>query len=80
MTRRINARIDEEMAAEIRRITGQSTTAIIKSALSAYIERLQATQVSPAIALEGFIGCAEGDPDQSTRYKATLGESWSNKV
>lgn len=80
---RINARIDAELSAklaELSRITGQSTTSIIKAALSAYFERVESSTANPKRALEGFIGCAEGDPELATRYKATLRESWGRKT
>jgi predicted transcriptional regulator len=82
MTRRINARIDDELArklAEIQKITGQGTSTIIKLALDAYIERLRSTTASPKHGLAEFIGCAEGDAELSTRYKDTLTGSWSAK-
>lgn len=82
MTRRINARIDDELArklAEIEKITGQGTSTIIKLALDAYIERLRSTTAAPKHGLAEYIGCAEGDPELSTRYKDALTASWSAK-
>jgi hypothetical protein len=83
MARRINARIDDELAeklAEIERITGQGTSAIIKLALDAYIERLKTTSASPKHSLAGFVGCAEGDAELSISYKQQLRKSWSKKT
>jgi len=83
MSRRINARIDDELAAklaEIERMTGQGTSTIIKLALDAYIEQLRATTAHPAQALADFIGCADGKPDLSARYKEELRESWGKKA
>lgn len=83
MARRINARIDEELAeklAEIERITGQGTSTIIKLALDAYIERLRATTALPEHGLADFIGCADGDAALSTDYKESLSASWTRKT
>ena len=83
MARRINARIDEELAeklAEIKRITGQGTSTIIKLALDAYIEQLRVTTAAPALALREFVGCGEGDADLSTRYKDSLPVSLRKKT
>lgn len=81
MARRINARLDDELAeklAEIERITGQGTSTIIKLALDAYMERLRTTTANHA--LSEFIGCAEGDADLATDYKELLHKSWSAKT
>lgn len=82
MSRRINARIDDELAeklAEIERITGHGTSTIIKLALDAYIERLRNTSAAPRHGLSELIGCVEGDADLSARYKDALTASWSAK-
>jgi hypothetical protein len=81
---RINARIDDELATKLQalsRRTGKSTSAIIKAALDAYYERLQASGTSPKRVLEasGFLGCAEGDRDLSADYKNELTRSWGKK-
>lgn len=83
MSRRVNARIDEDLAeklAEIERLTGQGTSAIIKQALDAYIEQVRAKAVDPTQALGDFIGCAEGEPDLSSHYKEKLRDSWGKKT
>ena len=85
MSRRINARIDDGLAHEIERLgrlTGKSTSAIIKAALQGYGERVRSAAADPKRALQaaGFIGCAEGDPRLSIRYKDDLTRSWSKKA
>jgi predicted transcriptional regulator len=85
MASRINARIDDELAARIEALskrTGKSMSAIVKAALDAYYEQVQASGKNPKAALQaaGFIGCAEGDRDLSTGYKDELARRWSKKA
>jgi len=83
MAKRINARIDDELAeklAEVERLTGHGTSKIIKLALDAYIERLRATTAAPKLGLADFVGCADGDIDLSARYKEALSDSWNAKT
>jgi predicted transcriptional regulator len=85
MSTRINARIDDELAARIEalsRRTGKSTSAIIKAALDAYYEQVQTSGSKPKEALRaaGFIGCVDGERDLSTRYKEELTRGWSKKA
>jgi predicted DNA-binding protein len=86
MASRINARIDDELAARLDALSkraGKSTSAIIKAALDAYYEQqTQASAKSSKRALQaaGFIGCAEGDRDLSTVYKDALTRGWSKKT
>jgi predicted transcriptional regulator len=85
MASRINARIDDEVAARLEALskrTGKSTSAIIKAALDAYFEQTQASAENPKRALQaaGFIGCAEGDRDLSAGYKDALTRAWSKKT
>ena len=85
MASRINARIDDELAARIEALskrTGKSTSAIVKAALDAYYDRVQAAGKSPKAALQaaGFIGCAEGDRDLSASYKDALTRRLANKT
>ncbi|HTU57086.1 MAG TPA: ribbon-helix-helix protein, CopG family, partial [Polyangiales bacterium] len=72
MAKRINARIDDELAeklAEIERLTGHGTSKIIKLALDAYMEHLRATTAAPKHGLAEFVGCVDGESDLSLRYK-----------
>jgi predicted transcriptional regulator len=83
MPRRINARIDDELAkklAALERVTGQETSTIIKLALDAYIEHWLATTAAPEQGLADFIGCADGDRELSSRYKHQLRDSWGSKT
>ena len=85
MTRRINARLDEELAQkldQLGKLTGKSATEIIKAALEAYCARssLDEHGAMTVLRASGFIGCASGDPDLSTRYKEQLTASWSKKA
>jgi hypothetical protein len=82
MTRRINARLDAELTRKIealRKLTGRSTTDIVKASLESYY--VATTQrASPAAALAPFVGCAEGPRDLSEEYKSELTKSWSKKT
>ena len=84
MAKRINARIDEELAAkldELEKLTGKSTSAILKLALDAYYDGMRNTpdRARRALVAAGFVGCAEGEPDLSVRYKSAL-RGWSDKT
>lgn len=84
MTTRLNARIDEELAAKLehlRRRTNRSTTEIVRASIELYYERVrEAEQSSERILREtGFVGCAEAEPDLSATYKTHLEESLSSK-
>lgn len=82
---RLNARIDDELAAKlesIRNLTKQSTTEVVREALEHYHRML--TQ-KPALAYQlldgsGFIGCGEAEPELSTQYKELLAESLRAKT
>jgi hypothetical protein len=82
---RLNARIDDELAAKlesIRNLTKQSTTEVVREALEHYHRML--TQ-KPALAYQllgesGFIGCGEAEPELSVQYKAALTESLADKT
>jgi hypothetical protein len=81
MTQRINARLDAEVGRKLAYLcerTGHSTTDIIKASISAYYDQVRG-QCSPAGLLGGFIGCAEGDPDLSVRYREELTRSLTRK-
>ncbi|HVX96037.1 MAG TPA: ribbon-helix-helix domain-containing protein [Polyangia bacterium] len=82
MTRRINARLDADLARKIeamRKRTGQSTTDILKASLESYYVTVM-EKARPAAALADFIGCAEGPDDLSTNYKAELTKSLRRKT
>ena len=81
---RLNARIDAELArkiARLRRLTGETTTQIIKDSVELYYEKVAARSAPPAevLAATGFIGCAGGDADLSATYKARLTRSLGRK-
>lgn len=75
---RINARLDDSLARkldEIRRHTGQTTTAVLVTAIEQYHERLAQAGASRAADLfeeTGFVGCADGPRDLATAYKSYL--------
>jgi hypothetical protein len=66
---------------ELRRLTGQSTSAILKGALELYYERAAAQGSALEIfRRHGFLASAEGSPDLSTNYKEQLGASLAKKT
>ncbi|MEL6183325.1 MAG: ribbon-helix-helix domain-containing protein [Myxococcota bacterium] len=83
---RINARIDPELAEKIERIraaTNASTTEIVRAALEAYYARFESDQrLAPhaVFEAEGFIGCADGEAELSSRYKEALACSLRTKL
>lgn len=75
---RLNARLTaehEQMLEAIQRATGQTTSDIVRVALSRYFKAVFPPAKSPQQALvdAGFIGCGEADPDLSANYKQALG-------
>lgn len=84
MTKRINARIDAELYAKVmalRRTTNQSTTEVLEAAIELYYDAVSGRVVTPQRVFErtGFVGCAEGPRDLSSKYKGYLAESVSKK-
>lgn len=81
---RLNARIDEALAAKvaaIRRATGETTTQLLKSALDRYHAAIEAEKRPYAALVDsGFVGCAEGPADLSATYKAELARSLAEKT
>lgn len=74
---RINARLDHDMTEKILFIeqqTGESTSAIIRSALNLYYQQLQNSKPNALAIFEqtGFIGSGEGPTDLSENYKQYL--------
>ncbi|RLB54362.1 MAG: CopG family transcriptional regulator [Deltaproteobacteria bacterium] len=86
MTNRLNARIDDELAAKLEyltRRTRQSVTEIVRDSIELYYKRFQAEgagDVSRIMEEAGFIGCGEDDPDLSTSYKDRLRDSLEEKT
>ncbi len=84
MAARLNARIDAPLAekvATLRRVTGQTTTDVVRVAIERYFESVE-REARPYEALTdgGFIGCAEGPADLSVTYKDDLAESIERKL
>jgi hypothetical protein len=82
MTKRINARIDPDVARKIRYLqkkTGQTTTEVLKASIEAYFESLSRQEGSPAAVLADLVGCADGPPDLAGDYKRYLTESLGRK-
>jgi hypothetical protein len=81
MTKRINARIDDEMARKIRALqsrTGKSTTEILRDSIDAYYGSVSG-KGGPGVALTALVGCADGPSDLAGDYKRYLGESLGRK-
>jgi hypothetical protein len=83
-TRRLNARLDEELAKKVRfikRRTSQSDTELVKASIELYYEKLRhESATAPADTLAEFIGCAEGERGLSARYKELLGPTLGRKL
>lgn len=83
--KRLNARLDEATASELARLveqTGHSVTDVIKSAIHNYhlaLAEKSSRSVFEAFTEAGFIGCADGPADLSTRYKEYLTDSLVEK-
>lgn len=80
--RRLNARIDAELARRldaVTRRTGKTTSQIIKESLTQYCAVVLERSPTPLEGLRDFIGCARGPGDLSTTYKQQLTESLANK-
>jgi len=85
MAHRLNARVDDELAAKVealRRLTKKSTTDIVKAAIELYYDTVRGTGGRAADLLEqaGFIGCADGPEDLSESYKDELASSLADKA
>ena len=83
-TLRINARLDRESAMKVdylTQTTGGNLTSVVKEAIGHYYTEVRRSQVSPADILleEGFVGCSDGEPDLSSRYKDQLSTSLATK-
>ncbi|MBX7196574.1 MAG: hypothetical protein K1X94_31265 [Sandaracinaceae bacterium] len=74
---RVNARLDAAVSLkldEIRRRTGQSTTAVLVTAIEQYHQHLVSSDVGAhgIFAEAGFLGCAEGPRDLAENAKQYL--------
>jgi len=81
MTKRINARIDPDVARKIRYLcdaTGKTTTEVLKASIDAYYDAVS-REGSPATVLADLVGCAEGPRDLAADYKRYLAESLGRK-
>ncbi len=82
---RINARLDPQTASELDALVkagGQTVTEVVKNAIHCYYRQQTERASQPALdlfRLAGLIGCADGPPDLSSRYKDYLGESLVQK-
>lgn len=68
----INARVDQKLAKRIdaiRRRTGKSLTEVIEESLERYCDSQAAGNPIDVLDSCGFIGCADGPPELSARYK-----------
>ena len=82
---RINARIDdtlERQLDEIRVITNESTTEVLRSAIALYRASLgeRGRRAADILAANGFIGSWSGPADLSTTYKRELARSLDAKI
>ena len=82
---RINARIDEALERqleEIRAITSESTTEVLRSAIALYRASLgeRGRRAADILAANGFIGSGVGRADLSTTYKRELTRSLAAKT
>lgn len=85
MPTRINARLDDALAAkveEIRRRTGMTLTEIVEAALEAWTTQASQARPGPARAFEaaGFIGSGRGPKTLSRTSKAELTRSLGKKA
>jgi hypothetical protein len=82
MTRRINARLDTELARKVdalRRQTGQSTSDILKASLESYYITVTRA-LNSAERLADFVGCTQGPRSLSKDYKRHLTRALARKV
>ncbi|MBL8923618.1 MAG: CopG family transcriptional regulator [Myxococcaceae bacterium] len=83
MTVRINARLDDELAAELealRRKTGQTLTAIIEEALDAWVANTRTKTAISTFEECGFVGVAKGPADLARNSKKYLKDSLRKKT
>lgn len=83
MTTRINARLDDELAAKlevIRRRTGQTLTAIVEAALEAYVARETTSDALKVFEANGFVGVSRGPADLARKAKKHLKASLEKRA
>ena len=81
---RINARLDEETAADLeylKDVTQSNNTEVLKKAIRFYADRLrnEIRQSKRALIDSGFVGGFEGPEDLSTNYKQYIVEYLNEK-
>ena len=81
---RVNARLDDESTNKLEylaRATSASASDVIREAIRRYYAAVHdAAPATYALFEEsGFLGCAEGPPDLSSTYKASLGQTLEHK-
>ena len=82
---RINARLEPPLAKKIAYLkakSGATTSDVLKRAIEVYYDQEAEASTSPLAALEkvGFVACAEGPRNLSSRYKAELTRSLKGKL
>ena len=84
MGRRINARIDEDLAQKVDHlasVTNQKVTEVVKAALELYYRSVvEEVHAADLLRASGFIGCGSASEGLSERYKEGLSESMGAKV
>lgn len=81
---RLNARLPEELARKLEtleRVTGQSTSDVVRAALERYFTEVcgPGRSAREAIYQAGLVGCGEAEADLSATYKSRLAESLGRK-
>ena len=81
---RVSARLDEDRSRKLAFLTTSTNlgkSEILKQAIDLYYEQVSTARPRPAEILSqaGFIGCGEGAPELSERYKEDLRELVSAK-
>jgi hypothetical protein len=82
MTKRINARLEPDLARKVealRKRTGQSTTDIVKASLESYYVKVGGG-ANAAARLADFVACASGPKTLSEHYKRDLTRSLLRKT
>jgi hypothetical protein len=85
MSSRINARLDDDLAAqleELRRLTGKTLTELVEAALRAYCAQLGQAPKAPyeVFRKSGFIGTGRGPRHLARDYKRELTKSLGRKT
>jgi predicted transcriptional regulator len=85
MTYRLNARLDDELAAKLERLqrrTNKSVTEVVRASIELYYERFEEASQGAARILDeaGFVGCGDADADLSTTYKDRFDKTLAAKT